>query len=93
MAEIKLPATLTFETALDELEQITHKLEEGRESLDSSIKLYEKGVALRDFCRKKLTEAEGKWVVLKKNKNGTVTQEKISSDKVPEPGEIQGDSF
>lgn len=93
MAEPKIPHNLTFEVALEELEQITHTLEEGKESLESSMKMYERGVALRELCRKKLSEAEGKWLLLKKGKNDKVTVEKIPSDKIPDPNELQGGNF
>jgi len=90
MSKKNLPDNLTFENALKELEEIAHKLEDGKESLEKSIELYERGVLLKDFCGKKLKEAEGKWMVLKKNKNGDVSEEEIPNDKVPQQNEIQG---
>ena len=66
-----LPADLTFEKALAELESITDKLEDGKESLEESMKLYEYGLALKEFCELKLKEAEGKWLMLKKQKDGS----------------------
>ena len=76
----KLPKDLTFEKALTELEEITHLLEEGKDSLEKSMELYEKGVLLKDFCEKKLKEAEGKWMVLKKKTGGEVEAEEIDQD-------------
>lgn len=51
-------AEITFEKAIQELEEITNKLESGELSLDESMKLYEKGVKLSDKCAKQLNDAE-----------------------------------
>lgn len=89
----QLPADLTFEKALAELEAITEKLEEGKESLDTSMRLYEQGLALKEFCEQKLKEAEGKWLILKKQKDGTVEAQELPNDRIPEPNELQGQMF
>ena len=52
--------TITFEQAIEELETIINRLEEGDVPLDETIKLYEKGSELKDFCEKKLQSAEVK---------------------------------
>lgn len=88
-----LPADLTFEKALADLESITDKLEDGKESLEESMKLYEYGLALKEFCELKLKEAEGKWLMLKKQKDGSVTAEELPNDKIPEPNQLQGQMF
>lgn len=49
-----------FEEALERLEQIVQKLEEGDLSLDESLKLFEEGIEISRFCTKKLSEAEKK---------------------------------
>lgn len=48
---------ISFESALAELETIVQKMESGQTSLDQSIKDYERGVALKAICEKKLKEA------------------------------------
>ena len=73
---------LSFEDALDELEMITRTLEEGKESLEKSMELYERGALLKSICEKKLKEAEGKWQVLKKDKNGEVIAEEIDKQEM-----------
>lgn len=88
-----LPADLTFEKALAELEEITEKLEDGKESLEASMKLYEHGLSLKEFCEQKLKEAEGKWLMLKKQKDGSIAAEEMANDKIPEPNELQGQMF
>ena len=49
---------ITFEQSLKELEKITVALESGNLGLEESMKYYEKGTELADFCAKKLKEAE-----------------------------------
>ena len=51
-------AAMSFEDALRELEQIVHKLEAGDVPLEYSIRIYERGAALKAHCEKKLKEAE-----------------------------------
>ena len=51
---------LSFEDALSELEAIVRDLETGKASLESSIQRYERGVALKQHCEKKLREAQAK---------------------------------
>ena len=51
---------ITFEQAIEELETIINRLEEGDVPLDETINLYEKGSELKDLCEKKLQSAEVK---------------------------------
>ena len=51
---------ITFEQAIEELETIINRLEEGDVPLDETINLYEKGSELKDFCERKLQSAEVK---------------------------------
>ena len=55
MTEIE---TLNFEEAMRELEATVGKLETGEATLEESIKLYERGAALRKHCEQRLREAE-----------------------------------
>ena len=50
----------TFEQAMNRLEEISQNLESGDIPLEESIKLYEEGIKLVEFCQGKLTEAEKK---------------------------------
>ena len=59
MAEADI-STLNFETDLAELEQIVARLEGGKVDLEDSIKIYERGEALRKHCAAKLAEAEAR---------------------------------
>ena len=52
--------TLSFEAAMGELETIVRDLETGKAALEDSIAAYERGVALKTHCEKKLREAQAK---------------------------------
>ena len=49
--------SLTFEQALAELEQIVARLESGQAPLEDSIRMYERGAALKAHCEKRLEAA------------------------------------
>lgn len=49
---------LSFEEALDELEQVVQQLEEGELPLDQAIALYERGMGLARRCSQALDAAE-----------------------------------
>lgn len=60
MAEDEIPpdiAKLGFEAALEELEKIVRRLEDGEGKLDDAIKAYERGALLKRHCEAKLQEA------------------------------------
>ncbi len=60
MTEAPEIASLNFEKALAQLEEIVSKLESGKVDLEESIKIYERGEALRKHCEAKLAEAEAR---------------------------------
>jgi exodeoxyribonuclease VII small subunit len=61
MAEAAAPIeTMSFETALTELETIVRDLENGKTSLEKSIASYERGIALKVHCEAKLRDAQSK---------------------------------
>jgi exodeoxyribonuclease VII small subunit len=60
MADAEDIAGLSFEKALAALEEIVAKLEGGKVELAESIKIYERGEALRKHCEAKLAEAEAR---------------------------------
>ena len=51
---------MSFEDAMGELEKVVGQLERGDVPLEDSIKLYERGAALKKRCEEKLKEAEEK---------------------------------
>ena len=58
MAEGTDIQTLSFETALKQLEEIVTKLERGDVPLEESIAIYERGEALKKRCEALLAQAE-----------------------------------
>ena len=61
---------ITFEAAMERLEEITRLLESGAEGLDKSLKLYEEGVSLIRLCTQKLESAEQSVKVLQMSEDG-----------------------
>ncbi|MGH8041060.1 MAG: exodeoxyribonuclease VII small subunit [Rudaea sp.] len=47
-----------FEKSLEELEKLVAKMEQGDQSLDDSLKSYERGIALYRNCQGALEQAE-----------------------------------
>jgi exodeoxyribonuclease VII small subunit len=64
----------SFESSLDQLEQVVKELEAGDLPLDKSVELFEKGMALSETCRNQLEEAETRVETLIK-KNGKIQAE------------------
>ena len=55
---------LSFEAALDRLQQTVRKLESGELSLEDSLKSFEEGVRLTRVCQEQLKSAEQRIEVL-----------------------------
>ncbi len=51
---------MSFEEALNALEEIVRQLETGKVKLDEAIDFYERGMLLRRHCEKKLSVARSK---------------------------------
>lgn len=49
---------LTYEQAMNELEQTITQLEKGETDMDKAFELYEKGVKLAKYCEEYLSEKE-----------------------------------
>lgn len=80
---------IDFEKALQQLEDIAVKLEEGDLGLDDSIAQFEKGMRLARYCREKLDEAERKIEILQKGADGQVRRKTVEVD--AETGEIENE--
>ena len=61
---------MSFEEAIRELEQVVTQLDRGDVALEDSIKLYERGAALKARCEAKLKEAEEKVAQITLDANG-----------------------
>ena len=64
---------MNFETAMAELQGVVERLERGEVALDESIKLYERGAALKARCDHKLKEAEEKVAAITLDEAGNPT--------------------
>ena len=64
-----------FESALKRLEEISDLLENEDTPLEESIKLFEEGIELKEFCEEKLKSAKLKIdKIVKRNKSLTSTE-------------------
>ena len=61
---------MSFEDAMRELEAIVTQLDSGNVDLDASIRLYERGAALKAHCEAKLKAAEEKVAAITLDRNG-----------------------
>lgn len=65
---------MTFEAAMARLEEIVRMLESGNAPLDTSLTLFEEGVALVKLCNSKLDAAEQKVKILTDAGDGILTE-------------------
>ena len=61
---------MSFEQALDALEKIVDDLERGDVPLDQSIRIYERGEALKAHCNRLLSAAEARVEKIRANADG-----------------------
>jgi exodeoxyribonuclease VII small subunit len=74
----------SFEQAMNRLEEISQSLESGDIPLEESIKLYEEGIKLVEFCQGKLTEAEKKVQKLTRTEEGKFETTPLDEPHTPE---------
>lgn len=66
----KAVADMTFEEAMQALEDVVRQLESGEVDLERSIALYERGAELKSHCEAKLKIAEEKVELITRNDRG-----------------------
>lgn len=76
-----------FEKAMERLESIVQSLEGGDLSLDDSLKVFEEGMDLVQFCTRKLDEAERKVTILMRDSSGKMIQQPFETE---QKGEEEG---
>ena len=76
--------TLPYDDAFAELQRVVTRLETGGESLEATIALYERAVALQRHCERLLTEAELRVQQLMSRQGGLVVED-------VRPGDIETD--
>jgi len=72
MSDTKV-SEMSFEQAMAELETVVAQLERGDVPLEESIKLYERGAALKKRCEDKLKDAEEKVAAITLDGDGNPT--------------------
>ena len=70
---------MTFEEAMNELENLVESLDKGDVSLDQAISAYDRGSQLKDHCQKKLDEAKMKVEIIQSSDNPEVVPDKLTS--------------
>ena len=61
-----------FEEALEKLEGIVRRMEDGELSLEKALESFEEGVQLARYCQTKLDEAQKRVELLLKNDKGKI---------------------
>jgi exodeoxyribonuclease VII small subunit len=69
-----------FEKAMERLDLIVQSLESGDLSLEDSLKVFEEGMELVQFCTMKLDEAEQKVTILMKESTGKLVQQPFETE-------------
>jgi len=70
-----LPKNLSFEKALERLQEIVAELENPEKGLEESLVLFEEGIALSRLCRGRIDEIEKRVeVVLRETPDALVTE-------------------
>ena len=64
---------MPFERAIEELESIVKRLEEGKVPLEESVAIYERGEALKKRCEELLRQAEARVEKITLDTNGKPT--------------------
>ena len=64
---------LSFERAIEELETIVKRLEDGKVPLEESVAIYERGEALKRRCEELLRQAEARVDKITTDASGQVT--------------------
>ncbi|MFC6332374.1 exodeoxyribonuclease VII small subunit [Paenibacillus septentrionalis] len=65
---------ISFEQALDRLEQVVAQLESGDVPLEQAIELYQEGMKLSSICSSKLQQVESKIEMLIQTEQGLATK-------------------
>ncbi|HEX7466208.1 MAG TPA: exodeoxyribonuclease VII small subunit [Usitatibacter sp.] len=58
------PSELSFEKALEELEALVARMEDGKLPLEESLAAYQRGAELVKFCESKLVDAQARIAIL-----------------------------
>lgn len=70
---------LSFEEAMQSLEDIISELESGKLTLSESVKKFEQGIKLSKYCNETLENAEKQILVLIEDENGEMKEENFET--------------
>jgi exodeoxyribonuclease VII small subunit len=76
-------AKLSFEKALDQLEQIVQEMEAGKLSLENALKKFEEGIKLSRYCSQKLEETEKKITLIMESQDGSILEKPFETNSDP----------
>ena len=68
---------ISFEDAMQQLENIVRELESGKIKLDDAVEIYEKAISLKKFCEDKLKAAQLKIEKINVAADGSVKVEPL----------------
>ncbi len=66
---------ISFEKAIERLEELVSLLENGNAPLDKSLEIFEEGIGLINTCKKQLENAEQKVKLLVEKQDGSVDEQ------------------
>ena len=69
-----------FEKLMNELEDITNKLENEKLPLEDSVKLFEKGIEISKKCNEKLENAEKRITILLNANSDDMSEEDFTAE-------------
>ncbi len=70
---------LTFEQAMEKLENIVSAMEQGGVPLDEMISKFEEGAAIANYCQEKLGSLKKKMEILVKDRDGKSSWQEVES--------------
>ena len=71
---------LSFEKAMEKLEQIVKKLENGDLELEDALEKFEQGMKYSKYCLDVLDRTEKKITLLMQDEDGNITQEPFEDE-------------
>ena len=75
---------VSFEQALEQLEDSAARLEQGELSLEDALQIFERGVAASRACARYLDQARKRVQVLQEDEQGNFSLEFLDGDEEPE---------
>jgi exodeoxyribonuclease VII small subunit len=71
---------VSFEKALERLQEVVAELEDPEKGLEASLELFEEGIALSRYCRSRIDEIQKRVEVVLKETPGALVTEPLDDD-------------